>query len=604
MINKVGCSPGRLSALRPTRTVRRMDVGIDTYRSRIDLIALDNFRWFNGGSGPDGHVIGGEPAFAGRHFLGGTKFLWGHGEATDCMTKPSPKNLAQLKVLTKLIAPVQAPLTSRQQVTGAVGRVYGAIDARALGERLAAALIAGEFTLPAGGRVAVWLSVDSTVPLSADYWAGWANQVNTFPMAYTMRQLFLPFRAAVQCRFQNNGGQQRPDPQVVTALTTARTSWPGDDTTSHACWADAPTEVTPDWSVFAGGPTPLIWRTSHGFHPSGAPTNDTFDVDVTNPGGSVVNALDLMLQVQQWQPGLPSNDNLGIIHQDHVTKPLLNAVTAATIPSMTSLEIQGAPAAHRYTIPEGRVAYIGRYFQPHVVPPGTHLPPGTLVPTSDEVKWISAAGMDTFIISEDRMALGQNQNDGYFDPAHKHGEADGREAFTYCAETLNQPSHTPVFFTVDNFDPADPADPGYNANAAVWVTGYIHEIALARDAYEAQHPDFHYLIGFYTNGAVLRWCYEKGDLDMFWQTPSASRKESSFPERPWYHANRWQYCTDPELTAKGWTAWPGADPDADWGDGGRWNLRSPLRAELFWARLRQMQNLLHAFGNLTVPAPR
>ncbi|MGZ6693740.1 MAG: hypothetical protein ACXVHQ_40950, partial [Solirubrobacteraceae bacterium] len=85
-----------------------MDVGIDTYRSRLDLIKFvdnvmnwDAFRLSNGGTSTGTAVAGGEPAFAGRHFLGGTGFLWGHGEATDCMNNPSPQALNQLTLITR-----------------------------------------------------------------------------------------------------------------------------------------------------------------------------------------------------------------------------------------------------------------------------------------------------------------------------------------------------------------------------------------------------------------------------------------------------------------------------------------------------------------------
>ena len=131
------------------------------------------------------------------------------------------------------------------------------------------------------------------------------------------------------------------------------------------------------------------------------------------------------------------------------------------------------------------------------------------------------------------------------------------------------------------------------------ILNYIALIKAARDTFLAAQPDFPYLIGLYANGEVLRWCYEQGDLDMFWQTASTGTTGSAFPKRPWFHANRWQYSVDVSFTAAGWTTWNGADPDADWGDGGRWNLRNPLIGELAWVRLRA---IIHGFANLTIPA--
>lgn len=558
-----------------------MDVGIDTYRSRLDLIKWDAFRLSHGGIMSGAAITGGEPAFAGRHFLGGTGFLWGHGEATDCMTNPSPMALTQLKLLTTSIAPVQAAFTSRQQVTGDVGRLYGAIDALALCDRLASALVAGELALPAGGFVVFWLSVDPTVTLSTDYWAGWANQVNLYAY-FTGSTVQHSFRAGIQCRFAMDGGHLRPDPGVVTAVHGARTAWPGLNSKCHASWADFPTTDTPDWTVFEGGPTPLIWRTVKSFVAVGSPAQD-FDVDFANPGGGVGNALDVMLQVQQWQPNLPVLGNIGIIHGDPVTAARITTVKAAHVPAMPDM-------SGHYTIPQASVAYIGRYLKPTVDLADTL--------TRAEVKRLSDAHLDTFTISEDRTALTANQNIHYFDPTGANGTTDGNTSGAYCVKTLFQPPHTTIFFALDNLD-LDSVTGAALTQDASWLNNYFALIRAALDAIGIQHPDFHYLIGVYARGKVLKLLYQNGVVDMFWQTASPGTAGNIFPERPWYHANRWQFSVDSQLTAAGWTAWKGADPDADWGDGGRWNLRNPLIGELAWVRLKAA---LDFFTNLTFPA--
>jgi hypothetical protein len=555
-----------------------MDVGVDTFRSRLDLITWDGFRRWNGGTMSGGQLVGGQAAFAGRHFLGGADFLWGHGEATDCMSNPSPSNLSQLATLTPLIAPIQAPFSDRQPMTGVIGSLYGAIDARALCDRLAAAVEAGEFTLPAGGRVLVWLSIDPGVEFSADYWAGWANQVNTF--AYFVGEFAVqqPFQAAVLCRFDTTqDGTLRPDARVVAALQAARTAWPASDTMSHACWADAPTTATPNWAVFAGGPTPLVWRTAQEFNQTGFPVNSDFNVDRANPGGGVANALDFMLRVQQWQPTTPTINNLGIIHEDKATATAtrITDVKAAPMPQMKD-------KSGHFTIPQAHVAYIGRYLKPTVHPAD--------LPTRAEARRISDATLDTFTIWEDGMALFANQNIGYFDPAKAMGTSDGKAAFEYCGNKLGQPPHTPVFFTIDNFDPAAVSGSALTT-AKTWILNYISLIKAERDTYVAAHPDFPYMIGLYANGEVLRWCYVQGDLDMFWQTVSTQTSGSAYPNRPWYHANRWQYSWAPDFKAAGWTTWIGADPDADWGDGGRWNLRNPLVNQLDRVRLSALMSI-------------
>lgn len=212
---------------------------------------------------------------------------------------------------------------------------------------------------------------------------------------------------------------------------------------------------------------------------------------------------------------------------------------------------------------------------------------------------ISKAGLDTFIIWEDRSAIHANQNIGYFTTAN--GKIDGDTAFAYCGDVLRQPPHTTVFFTVDNFDPADSP----TATAKPAILAYIAAVKKAQDDYVAKNPDRPYLIGLYTNGQVLQWCYENGDLDMFWQSASTGTHMNGFPNRPWYHANRWQYSFDALFQTAGWTALKGADPDADWADGGRWNLRDPLLIDL--EEISQLTTALaHGatfgqFGNLVLP---
>jgi hypothetical protein len=578
-----------------------MDFGVDTFRSRLDLIrALSvwaDFRQWNGGNLIGGVVVGGEPRFAGRHFLGGDGFIWGHGEATDCMTNPNPEHLELLLLSTVSIAPMQAAFTKRQQLTGVLAYLYGRIDGQAVCDRITASLMAGEFVLPSTGQVLVWLNVDPTAPLSGDYWAGWADRVNNYAFFTVLPgdgpAVPQPFRAAVQCRFQSDGsGKLRPDPQVPAALTAARTSWPGKNTTSHGCWADAPIADPPDWAAFAGGPTPLIWKTSHGFSQGGSQPDNYFDVDAANPGGAVAKATDFMLIAQPWQPNVPSLQNFGIINQDPVTATQITAVQAASIPKMKDT------SGHLSIEEDHTVHFIGRYLQPSLVPPN--------VVGRREVESLSRARLDTFTIWEDRSAIAANQNINYFDPANAAGTFDGQHAFAYCGDVLRQPPHTPVFFTIDNFDPAV-GTAAQVATAKSWITQYVTLLKRARDDYAVQNPDRPYLVGLYTNGEVLRWCYEAGDLDMFWQSGSGGTSGNTWPNnRPWFHASRWQFNVDAGLAAAGWTAIHGADPDADWGDGGTWNLRDPL-----WADLEQISSIVKAlahgatfgqFGNLVWPA--
>jgi hypothetical protein len=579
-----------------------MALGIDTFRTHLDLIGWNLFKSLNGGQSTNDQVAGGEPDFAGRNFLGGD-FLWGHGEATDALDHPSPEHLETLNLLTPLIAPIQAPQTARQQRMGQFGHLHGRIDGDALCNRLAAGIVAGEFVLPAGGLVHVWLSVDPAVDLSVDYWSGWSDQVNNFAffLITDTPRVAQPFRACILCSFLPGAdGKLRPDPHVTATLLASRSSYPGGNTTCYACWSDAPANPPLDWSLFDGGPKPLLWRFSHGLrNDAGTVINDLFDVDAANPGAGLPKAADSMLVTQRWQPNVPAIANYGFIsnQQKGITDAQITKIQANPFPALTDLK-------PHYHLPGGRVTEIGRYLKPSV------LPKGDFVMSRDEATRISSAGFHVFTIWENPNALaGREPTDiAYFDAASHAGTEDGTDAFTYCGDTLGQPSQTPIFFCVD-FDAADSAD------GLTKVNDYFTLVKNARDAYALKNPDRYFLIGVYGNGAVNRSCYEQGIVSVFWQSVSPGGTGNTLPGefpwsaplplRPFCHANRWQFTKESALEAAGWKFVLGSDPDADWGDGGTWSLASPLVAD-FETFLQTTIALAHGakfgmWGNLVLP---
>src|SRR5438128_1450132 len=108
--------------------------GIDMFGAHLDQIrdaGWDEFKIWNGGKLVNGKVEGGDAAFAGRNFLGGS-FLWGHAEATDAKTHPHPEDLTKIHPVVTRIAPIQAPQPDRQSTANERGRIYGQIDAKAI----------------------------------------------------------------------------------------------------------------------------------------------------------------------------------------------------------------------------------------------------------------------------------------------------------------------------------------------------------------------------------------------------------------------------------------------------------------------------------------
>jgi hypothetical protein len=203
--------------------------------------------------------------------------------------------------------------------------------------------------------------------------------------------------------------------------------------------------------------------------------------------------------------------------------------------------------------------------------------------TRAEAERLSTANFEIFTVWEDINVLAHSQalNIGYFDPAIHTGTEDGQKAFAYCGGTLRQPPYSAVYFAVD-FDPEDTSVLGgvSVATAKDHILQYFHLVKAQRDAYALANPGRYYLIGVYGKGAPMEWLYRDpvGAVDMYWQSASTGGS-NGLPNRPWCHANRWQVASDVRLN----TAWPvvrGADPDADWGDGGTWQLNRPLVRQL------------------------
>jgi hypothetical protein len=612
--------------------------GIDTFDNHLDSISQvvwNLFKEWNGGQPsmalnggqptPQG-VSGGDPTFAGRNFLGGD-FLWGHAEATDAMTNPSPKDFSKLNRRVTRVAPIQAPQPERQQVKGERGVLYGQIDATALCARLFRSIVAGEFDISSWGFVNVWLAVDPDVELSLEYWAGWADTVNKFsPMTLGLilpdsPAMQSPFGACILCRYTPDAtGKLRRDAHVNDVLsavalvklanvlvssTLAKFQWA--DMTCYNLWADAPDPdangVRPnpvlDWGRFdpAEVPLPSLWRCSTSFQMAdGTAADAEFSVDaMREPEIGLSKATDLMLVTRQWQPTIPSSAlNLGfVVYIDHspfsITSQQITRINANDFPQLVE-------ASGNYTVPSGPVKAVGRYLKGST---------NISNMSEDEAQRLSAADFVIFTTWEHFEAGDPSQplSADYFDPAHAHGTRDGENAFRYCGEVLHQPPQTPIFFAVD-FPAADTDVQHASPHIKDWIEAYFKQIKDARDAYAQRNPDRYYLIGVYGTGGVLEWCYRQGYVSFFWQSLSTGTAGNVFPSRPWCHDNRFQFNREIALKNANWNVVPGADPDMDWGDGGTWTLLDPLAQNLLALEVRELQLQLQRLFQLWGPLLR
>jgi hypothetical protein len=601
-----------------------MAFGIDTIRSHLDqlpsLLAGGNFYVWNGGA----------PAlFAGRNFLGGD-FIWGHAEATNASSElavsangaahfplpagaPSPDHPENLTLTVDRVTPLQAPHHERQQFTDDKGILFGQIDADAICTRLVGAILAGEFGLSETQLMHVWLSVDSTVPFSDDYWAGWADTVNHFPLPIYSQGVLLaqvqPFRAAVLCSYvAGTDGKFRPEPHVVTALASKH---PGMNTSVHGRWADlkvwdnAPADLVANgspqlnWDQFDPPTAPVLWRFAHGFVKSdGTPAGLAFDVDAVSPSAE---PLAFMLQPQKWQPNVTSIQNVGFSNLDVITAAQAKCLQSTLMQDMDDINFV-ANAGH-FHVPGGPVAVVGRYIkQPAAASMG-----------APEAQLLSDASIQIFTCWQGFRTLGGVAREprviDYFNPdpdgnpatADDAGTLDGKDAFHYCGTVLKQLPQTPIFFALD-FDPYDPA----SANAEAWIKNYFSNIKAARDAFATQTGRY-YLLGVYGVGKIMQLLYEQGFVSHFWQSDSTGRNGNRPPNWPWYHVNRWQYqankaiCGIGGINAKGDPF--GIDPDADWGNGGIWSLTTQLSEDLDQLERIGVTGHFHDWGDLLDPPP-
>lgn len=184
------------------------------------------------------------PESAGRYFGGG--LTWAGTEFTDAKSSTGG-------VLTHVF-PIRACEPSRQEATGPTGHSYGAADGNDTCTRITNAINAGQLQIPASGIVIVYLDVEPGVALSADFWAGFSNEVYNFGF-----EAAEPFEAGIYTQYvQNASGKYVPQSSVQSALNSSYPKYPSEDTLCYGLWSSDPEPCSycapgtvPDWGVFA-----------------------------------------------------------------------------------------------------------------------------------------------------------------------------------------------------------------------------------------------------------------------------------------------------------------------------------------------------------------
>jgi hypothetical protein len=513
------------------------------------------------------------PGFAGRYFLGeatdseandGTPFcLWAHGEATYIH---APQK----------IVPIQRADPARQSSKDG-GLDFGRIDAIAIASHLDRCLAVGDLEVVDATQILVFLEVADGTELSMEYWAGWASNLHDArlePARQSNRTgaavpLLLP---AVLCAypFDEDEGAFLPELAVRDALDAIGP--PGYRTHCHGLWArrlvgDPGLENHAwDWPTIGeyrqprtilGRATPyptylhlvpvryLRWFDSPDAIPAGAlhdtlslltiewsasdgddPIGASFTAAPWSPNGRDANGNLIEPSQFGFDAGGRAADAAGCLAGAEVT------VTRLPYPTGTQVSLHGpCKLGIRYYRPSGR---------------GLPL-------TAAESAALSANGIEAAACFQHTA----DQKDGWV-PYMRDilapfvnglGRDDGKRAFEYAADTIRQPLHTPVYFSVDfpvnqpryfpwnnhyfveRFNAGDPNYQPVATPGLATILGYFADVRNGYRDYLTTHPATPYYVGVYGDSRTAAALYRTGLVSHFWQPPWSE---------PFPHLNVWQ----------------------------------------------------------------
>jgi Domain of unknown function (DUF1906) len=561
--------------------------------------------------------------FAGRYFLGsateaevqaGSGFcLWAHGEASD------PDTPAR-------IVPLQRADPVRQGTTGDDGVFFGFQDATALAEHLDRCLAVGDLEIAGTKQILVFLEVGDGTPLSVEYWAAWATTVHDAILSparladRTGAESVQPLVPAVLCAFAFDNVSETflPEPGVRACLDQIGPS--GFRTHCHGLWArrlpgdPGLLSHTFSWSNIGeyrqprpilGLAAPYMQRVPVRYlrwfdGPEGlpipeGPLRETLSLlTIDWPASDGESPLGATFTATSWRADRRDNNRFLLEMPSQLGIDAGAPITAASATCLgrTDIVVESLP----YRVGGMRVnlsdpcSFAVRYYRPRNR--GTPL-------DAAEAQALSLNGVEAVAVLQGTARLTQGTaryvRDLIAPFVNGEGRAHGLGAFTYAADTIQQPPYTPIYFAIDfpvgdpgyqplprGADPDDPINEPVPTPSIATILAYFQDVHRGHRDYLTTHPETPYYVGVYFGwdpdaAAAL---YRAGLASHFWQTPWG--RGAPFP-----HLNVWQIgmfstpavladnpalqaCAPPGATQPG-KIW--ADIDAAWGDPGGFSVR-------------------------------
>jgi hypothetical protein len=501
--------------------------------------------------------------------------------------------------------PLQRADAERQQATGELGATFGREDAHAIVRHLDLCLGVGDLTLKEDSNILVFLEVADGTALSIDYWAAWATALHDaaidaaripkrWAVGRTTIELLQPLLPAILCRFQANAdGRFIPDPGVEACLRA-----PGPNGSLTRCfgfWGRADPGVTLEFDkfeefrqpsyllgksiAFRAPPVPICylrWSSGPDASVPEGPLRDTLAM-LTLDLASGNYPLECTLRATAWRADNNEGDDLPLTEMPALlgvdtSKDLSRRIDQSgrvrrvdvlrsanlVVTELPCLEINYDAIPTPVTL-NGPCAFAVRYYSgdPDA---GKNL-------KAAEVKALYSAGLPVAVVWEGNAPL--QPPEAYATALRApfvdaKGAEDAKKACWYAADTIKQPSYTPIYFAVD-FMINDGDYYGVPMPPLSTIVDYFRDVQKGLHAFREEYLEKYpfaisapiYYVGVYAGWELCRALYEAGYASHFWQICWATWDNHLRPagaefdrgRRPFPHLNLWQVAMDHTSTA-------------------------------------------------------